>query len=310
MNNKKRLLSFCPCCSKEFSDSTFLFKKANANYYKCNNCQLVYQNPQPVYELTEEIYDGEHYHERYINSSYIYFPTSKIYLDEINKELKNRIYPSGTNLVDIGCGIGYFLYIAKQNNYKVLGIDISKWASKYAKEKFDIDVIAGNFLEMNIKENEYDIVTLWQTIEHLPNPNDFIKKIFFILKPGGYICIATPDVNSWIAMFYKKHWNCFMPDEHISLFNFNSMKTILELNNYNPITIKRIHERQLIPEQYEYLKLFFIRIIKNIVLKLKFLKILIPGKLLLRWEKQTDLEIPLPSVAYSVFAIGQKPIKT
>ncbi|RPI18065.1 MAG: methyltransferase domain-containing protein [Ignavibacteriae bacterium] len=308
MSLEKRTITNCPCCKKDLSKSKFLFKKANVDYYQCINCELIYQNPQPVYELTEEIYDGEHYHERYIRSAYIYFPTSKIYVNEIKKELKGKINPSKTSVVDIGCGIGYFLYIAKQDNFKVTGIDISRWAGKYAKEKFDIDVQTGNFLEMDIRKDEYDIVTLWQTIEHLPEPNDFIKKIYNILKPGGYICIATPDVDSWIARFYKKKWNCYMPDEHIALFDFKSLKTILELNNFRPVVIKRIHERQFIPEQIEYFKLFIVRIIKNIVLKLKFLKIFFPQKLISKWEKQTDLEIPLPSVAYSVFAIAQKPI--
>ena len=84
------------------------------------------------------------------------------------------------------------------------------------------------------------------------------------------------------------------------------MQTILEKNNFVPIVIKRVHERQFIYEQLEYLKLFFIRLIKNIVLKTKIFKPLFPSKLMRKWEVKTDLEIPLPSIAYSVFAIGRK----
>ena len=97
-----------------------------------------------------------------------------------------------------------------------------------------------------------------------------------------------------------------MPNEHIALFNFKSMDTILKNNNFSPIVIKRIHEREFIYEQIEYIKLFSIRLIKNIVLKTKVFKPLFPKNLIRKWEKQTDLEIPLPSIAYSVFAIGQK----
>ena len=97
-----------------------------------------------------------------------------------------------------------------------------------------------------------------------------------------------------------------MPDEHIALFNFKSMKTILEKNNYKTIVVKRIHEREFINEQLKYFKLFTIRLIKNIVLKTHLFKPLFPKKLMKKWELQKDLEIPLPSIAYSVFAIGQK----
>jgi ubiquinone/menaquinone biosynthesis C-methylase UbiE len=301
-------LDLCLCCGAETSKSTFLFQKAKAFYYKCNVCSIVFQNPQPIFELTEEIYDGEHYHERYIKSEYIYLPTSRIYLREIKKELgeKNNI-ENKVKLLDIGCGIGYFLHLAKREGYEVEGADISVWAGKYSKEKYNIDVITGNFLEISFTDKSYDLVTLWQTIEHLPTPNLFLEKIYKILKPGGYVCIATPDVESWIARFYGRFWNCYMPDEHICLFDFKSMKTILQKNGFDPYKIKRIHEREFINEQIEYSKLFIIRVIKNIVLETKVLKPLFPKKMMSKWEQQTDLEIPLPSIAYSVFAIGQKP---
>lgn len=307
--NALQVLTNCPCCNAGADNSEFMFKKMTASYYRCNNCSLVYQNPQPVFEFTEEIYDGEHYHERYIRSEYIYLPTSKIYLKNIEKDLsKTKFDKKSASLLDIGCGIGYFLYLAKNDGYNVQGADISKWAKIYAKKKFDVDVIAGNFLEMDITENSYDMVTLWQTIEHLPQPNLFLNKIYKILKPGGYICIATPDVDSWIANFYKKFWNCYMPNEHICLFDFKSMKTILQRNKFEPVIIKRIRDREFIFEQIEYTKLFFVRIIKNFVLKTRIFKPLFPKNLMKKWEVQTDLEVPMPSIAYSVFAIGQKPL--
>jgi len=308
-SNKFKNLQFCECCGNPVSNSIYYFKKTNALYYRCNNCSIVFQNPQPIFEFTEEIYDGEHYHERYIKSEYIYLPTSRIYLKEINGELKDKILnKSEIRLLDVGCGIGYFLHLAKTDGYDVQGADISKWAAKYAKEKYDINVIAGNFLETDFNDNYYDMVTLWQTIEHLPSPDLFLEKIYKIIKPGGYICIATPDSASWIAKIYKKFWNCYMPDEHIWLFNFKSMQIILEKNKFKPQIIKKIRDREFIFEQIEYIKLFWIRVIKNVILKTKIFKPLLPKKLIVKWEKQTDLEIPLPSIAYSVFAIGQKPL--
>jgi ubiquinone/menaquinone biosynthesis C-methylase UbiE len=307
LTQKLKIINSCPCCGIKLDNKGFLFKKKSVEYFRCPNCGLIYQNPQPVFELSQDIYDGDHYHNRYIQSEYIYFPTSNIYLKEIESHFKRLNYNSNNaKLLDVGCGIGYFLYLAKKNGYQVEGADISAWAGNYAKKHFDVNVITGNFLEIEFKENYYDVITIWQTIEHLPEPGLFLEKIYHMLKPGGFFCLATPDTDSWIAKFYKKLWNCYIPDEHICLFNFRSMKVILERFSFNPIVIKRIHERQFIPEQYEYLKLFIIRLIKNIVLKTIIFKPIFPKKIMNRWESQTDLEIPLPSIAYSVFSISQK----
>lgn len=304
-----REINNCICCGENISNSNFLFNKRNVKYYRCNKCNLVYQNPQPIYEMTEDIYDGLHYHERFIETEEVYLSTAKIYLDELNKELiklKDQTNKKNINLLDIGCGIGYFLSLAKKDGYDVMGTDISKWVANYVKEHHGIKVVSGNFLELKLPENYFDVITMWQVIEHLPQPNLFLKKIFTLLNPGGILVIATPHVDNWFAQMYKSNWNCFMPDEHLGLFNLESMKLILEKNNFDLITVKSIRDRRLFPEQVDYFKLFNIRLIKNIILKTKIFKPLVPSVILSKWVNQTDLQIPLPSISYSVFAIGMK----
>jgi 2-polyprenyl-3-methyl-5-hydroxy-6-metoxy-1,4-benzoquinol methylase len=304
-----KTINYCPICKNDDTKSADMFMSDGIVYKRCSNCSVVYQNPQPEFAVTEQIYDGLHYHDRYIKSEFVYLPTSKIYLNKLEiylKEFDDNFNIKNKKLLDIGCGVGYFLYLAKEKGANVLGADISKWAAKYAKDKFNVDVISGDFLTMDLEDYSFDIVTMWQTIEHLPNPLDFINKIYKILKPGGFFMFATPDVDSWIVKFYKKRWNCFMPNEHLVLFNFKSAEIFLKKNNLSPIKIIRIREREIIGEQLDYSKFFIIRVFKNLIMKLKPLQKFIASDKLENWKNQKDIRIPLPSIAYSVFAIGKK----
>jgi len=210
--------------------------------------------------------------------------------------------------LDVGCSIGLFLSLAKEKGFIVSGTDISSLSGKFAKEKYNIDVKVGNFIELDFPNSYYDMITLWQVIEHLADPNTFLQKIFTMLKPGGFFCVATPDTNTIFRRLYKKFWGIYVPDLHIALFNENNIRIILKRNGFKPLVSKSVHETNAISEQWDYIKFFAVRISKNIVLKTKIFKPLVPKKLLNSWEAQEYLDIPLPCVNYSVFAIAQKPI--
>jgi 2-polyprenyl-3-methyl-5-hydroxy-6-metoxy-1,4-benzoquinol methylase len=304
------LIESCICCGSELASGRFLFQKKNAKYYRCSACGLIFQNPQPPLNSAKEIYDDFDYQNLYFNATGFYTQIAGAYLKQIHTELAKKnvvLEPAKCRLLDVGSSIGLFLSLAKKEGFDAKGFDISSLASKFAKENYDVDVTVGNFLETALPENGYDIITMWQVIEHLTDPGSFLKKIHSLLKPGGYFCVATPDTDTFFRKLYKKYWGIYVPDLHITLFNRQNMKTILERNNFLPVAVTSIHETNIISEQFEYTKFFIARITKNIILKTKIFRPLVPRKLIEKWEKQTYLDIPLPCLNYSVFAIGKKP---
>ncbi len=304
-------LKSCVCCGSDLNSSIYLFQKKNAKYYKCAKCGLIFQNPQPPLNSAKEIYDDFEYQNLYFNATGFYSQIASSYLKNLQNVIKreNVVFdPGKCKLLDVGSSIGLFLCLAKKEGYAAKGFDISSIASKFAKENYDVDVMVGNFLETDLLEAGYDIITMWQVIEHLTDPSSFLKKIHTLLKPGGFICIATPDTETIFRKIYKKYWGIYVPDLHITLFNKHNMKIILKRNDFDPVTIKSIHETNIFSEQIEYTKFFIIRIIKNLILKTRIFKPLLPKKIIKKWEKQTYLDIPLPCVNFSVFAIGRKPI--
>lgn len=303
-------IKFCICCGTDVAGSTFLFQKKKANYYKCSKCGLIFQNPQPHLSSAKEIYDDFDYQNLYFNTTGYYTEIAAEYLKQIHLVLRKNgvtLEPEKCKMLDVGSSIGLFLCLAKKQGFDAVGFDISSLASKFAKENYDVDVMVGNFIEAGLPESSFDIITMWQVIEHLTDPSSFLKKIHSLLKPGGYFCVATPDTGTFFRRLYGKYWGIYVPDLHITLFNRHNMKVILERNEFIPVAVTSIHETNIFSEQLEYTKFFLARLAKNFILKTKIFKPLTPRKLIEKWEKQTYLDIPLPCLNYSVFAIARKP---
>ncbi|MCJ7580984.1 MAG: class I SAM-dependent methyltransferase [Candidatus Aminicenantes bacterium] len=182
----------CNLCGQ---NRTQIIQKAEEPYQvvKCLHCGLVYTNPQPALNTI-----GAHYQETY-------------YRDWIDKQMDRRIRmwkkrlkdvqklkPSG-NILDVGCGIGTFLNLARESGYDVQGTEISEFGSKYVQEKLGIDVFQGDVKDVRFPTHYFDIVTLWHTLEHVPDPSSLLKEINRILKPDGLLVIAVPNVHNFIT---------------------------------------------------------------------------------------------------------------
>lgn len=160
---------------------------------KCRNCGLVYINPQP----DEETIAG-HYREEY-------------YKEWIEKQMKRRVlmwkkrlkdlmsYRKSGRLLDVGCGLGTFLKLAEEEGFEISGTEVSEYVSRYVKESLGIDVFRGNLEEAHFPPSHFDAVTVWHTLEHLPDPRAALKEINRILKKGGLLVVALPNLNNYIT---------------------------------------------------------------------------------------------------------------
>ncbi|NIM90466.1 MAG: methyltransferase domain-containing protein [Candidatus Aminicenantes bacterium] len=160
---------------------------------KCRNCGLVYTNPQPERGLIEEHYQEEYYREWMEKQMEKRIPMWKKRLKEITQ------YKNKGHLLDVGCGIGTFLKLAKEEGFGISGTEISEYASRYVKENLRIDVLRGDIEELDFPPESFDVLTMWHTLEHLPNPKAALKEINRILKREGLLVIATPNLNNFIT---------------------------------------------------------------------------------------------------------------
>lgn len=158
------------------------------------------------------------------------FKQLRAVLDFIDYKILNS-----PKLLDIGSGYGYFRKAVDDANWSHDGLEVSKYAVEIAKKEFGFETY-NSLLKDFQKENQakYDFVTLWDTVEHLENPLDFLGDLSKILKVGGVCFIRTPNINAiereifgrYYHSFKKEHLQYFSPESLIMLFEESGFESV------------------------------------------------------------------------------------
>jgi 2-polyprenyl-3-methyl-5-hydroxy-6-metoxy-1,4-benzoquinol methylase len=197
-------------------------------HVKCKNCQLIYMNPMEKVSKTNEYYSkAKNTHAPTIRESYLRTAESQVRLV--------RKYANGTNLLDIGCAQGFFLFDASKAGYTAKGIEIAQDAATYARREFGLDIEAKPFEELQFAENYFDVVTLWQVLEHVPYPLMMLKEVHRILKPGGLLVVSTPNIEAIPAKILRKRW-WDIKRLHINQFTTRTLTDILQNTGFKNIS--------------------------------------------------------------------------
>lgn len=172
--------------------------------------------------------------------------------------LLNSFKTSAKTVLDVGAGTGDFLSVCKKNDWVTFGVEPSLVARDVAKKK-------GVFLKAElseIKNQKFDVITLWHVLEHVAHLKDTIKTLQGLLKPGGRIVVAVPNYKSYDAQFYKEYWAAYDVPRHLWHF---SQTAIHKLFSEVEMTVSQIlpmkfdsYYVSLLSEKYKKGKLKFI----------------------------------------------------
>lgn len=160
-----------------------------------------------------------------------YLENAPLRTESANRVLgKIREYiPSGT-LLDVGCGTGDFLQVAKKS-FQAEGLEVSNWALHESRKK-GLTVhkkILSEFCEG--RKTLYDIVTLWGVIEHLENPLPDMQRINRLLRENGLVCLWTGDLDSWLAKLLGHRW-WYILGQHIQYFSRHSLDALMQRSGF------------------------------------------------------------------------------
>lgn len=201
---------------------------------QCQNCGLVYVSPRPdpneLYALYGETYfnsddSGTVGYTNYLKDENNIRKTFAGRLDWLAKFIQPG--KSGKAL-DVGCALGFFLDEAHKRGWNVQGLDVSGFAAQSTQERFGYEARHGTFLELDYPEGEYDLVSMWDVIEHVPDPKAHIEKIARLLRTGGVFTLATPDVGSLPAKLTGKRWVGYkLSEEHVYYFSVETLTHML-----------------------------------------------------------------------------------
>jgi SAM-dependent methyltransferase len=255
----------CILCGHDASDH-FLY----AGILQCPSCGFIFADTQLSADDLQKLYQRNYF----LGNEYLNYLEDKPALQKnFNARTRTLLkYSAGGNLFEIGCAYGFFLELA-QCHWKVEGCDISAPACDEAQRQ-GYNVACGDFLRLPLKEEQYDVVALWDTIEHLARPDLYVQKSSTLLKRGGILCATTGDIGSSMAKMRKHRWRLIHPPTHLYYFDRKSMEQILHKNGLEIIhfqhcgysrSVRQIlysllvlnHETELRKKLYELLKPLF-----------------------------------------------------
>jgi len=232
----------CEICMQD--DFTNLHTIRSLNIVKCNNCGFIYTNPRLDWNYNnhiDNIVDRVNQYERFYYK--LLKPKHELFLKKIES------YRKIGRLLDYGSGLGHFLGMAKKQGWDGIGLEIDSQAIKWSKNRFNIDVYEEHSIKKSFK-NSFDIITLWDVIEHVENTSKVISNCYSFLRPGGLLYLRTPNANGLLIKktlinyaFLKVYWNLVypaMPYEHIYHFQLETINKILSKNYFKIINTNEI----------------------------------------------------------------------
>ena len=201
--------------------------RALAEYKKdhlviCQECSVVFANKIPSHQELTNFYQG------YGRDDYLSELTIKRYhelLDHFEK------YRRTGKMIDVGCGIGYFLEEAKKRGWDVYGSEFTSEAVSICRKK-GIKMTEGTLDINNYDLEEFDIVTSFEVIEHINNPMEEMNKFHKLLRKGGLLYITTPNFNSILRHLLKGKYNVISFPEHLLYFTRKTLNFALAENKF------------------------------------------------------------------------------
>lgn len=216
----------CPQCKK--NTAHYWFEKNNTKVNKCENCGLIFVYPIPT--NLDKIYSENYFCGANNGFGYINYDADKTNeIDEFKKYLEKieSQYPNKGRLLDIGAATGSFISAAKNRGWDVAGVEISEYAAEQGRKK-GLDIKAGIVENCKFEQNSFDVITMWDVFEHLPDPDKTISYVGNLLKPNGLLVLNSPNAGSTYARLMGKHWALIIPPEHLHLFNKKNAKVLLD----------------------------------------------------------------------------------
>jgi SAM-dependent methyltransferase len=124
--------------------------------------------------------------------------------------------------------------LRNQSNWDVYGVEVDAESVDFARRKLGLDVYHGTVDEPHFPDDYFDVVTMWDVIEHLHDPFETLLEIRRILKPGGKLIISTPNAYSWDATLFGRYWIGLDFPRHLYVFSSITLGRLLKRANLLP----------------------------------------------------------------------------
>lgn len=221
----------CTLCGS--SETELQFREAPFDVVRCKGCGLVYVTPRLKPEVLPQVYNEDYWSSKSPKErGYAdYRSQAPLYLKTFRKRMKlvDRFCPKKGRALDIGCAAGFFLKVLDEHGWHVDGIELSREIAKHARETYGFDnVQVGPIEQSKYEDKSFDLITMWDVVEHVPEPIPFLEKVVSLLKDDGVIILETQNVQSKFAKKLGPKWHHYKHLEHLYHFDPATIAKLLD----------------------------------------------------------------------------------
>jgi spore maturation protein CgeB len=234
MNTKK-----CPICNHEAS---FYCSKDRANYYKCNFCGTVFQQPLPTLQEMMDYANTEYsngLYKEYLDASDLKYATFEYRLEKVMEAFRKQNHSGmSPRILDVGCSNGRFIEVAIRNGIDAWGLELSENAIAAAAPDARARIYHGDANKIeSLGVEKFNVITAFDLIEHLFDPIGFLNNLRRIITQDGILVMTTPDASSFFRAVMGKSWSMLQPFQHTILLSRKASKILMQEARYTNISV-------------------------------------------------------------------------
>jgi len=199
---------------------------------RCANCSLGFSETRPSEEQLKNLYG------RLDATVYESETAGRIRTAQLHLKILNRYASRPGELLDIGCASGRFVSACVDAGWNVTGLEPSEVLSGQAQQllKNRARILPATLQEADLDPRSFDAVTMWDVLEHVPDPGSFFRRAASLLKPGGLLLVNVPNLDSLPARMLRHRWPLLLP-EHLNYFNPPSLRACARLSGVELLSL-------------------------------------------------------------------------
>lgn len=206
-------------------------RKGGIDILQCRRCGLAFWRPEKGFDPAG-IYDGSYFESAQAAAGYDDYAALEPALRHTFRKrlarLARRAGAAGQRLLDVGAAYGFAACEAERAGFRVTAVEISAEAARHAALRLPGGVLRGSALSLPFVSRSFDVITLWDVLEHLPDPHRAVSELARCLRPGGRLALTTGDVGSLAARLSGRRWHLYTLPEHLFFFSRESLRRLLE----------------------------------------------------------------------------------
>ncbi len=221
----------CPLCGSE--RFTTAFREPPYSVRRCDQCGLGWVSPRRGPQDLVALYADDAYWRSDSPKTMgyqDYRSDEELYLKTFRRRLGFALQdgPTSGAALDVGCAAGFCMAVLRERGFQVHGVEVSETIARHAIDHFGFDTVhLGTLESAPFTEDSFDLITMWDVVEHVVDPRALLERARWLLKPGGLLVIETQDIDSPFARRLGPRWHHYKHAEHILHFTPGSLRTLL-----------------------------------------------------------------------------------